>query len=80
MLPVIPLLDYQDHLSHTELHCTFCVAGRTGSVATQMPDSVFRALTAAGLTLLSIAAALVVPASLGALRVALFGATDSGFE
>ena len=41
-----------------------------------MPDSFYRVLAAAGVTLLSIVAALVVPASLGALRVAVFGAEE----
>ncbi len=53
--------------------CTQC-AGPTAGSATQVPDSVYRALAAAGVTLLSIVASLVVPASLGAFRVAVFGA------
>ena len=39
-----------------------------------MPDSVYRVLAGAGVTLLSIVASLVVPASLGAFRVGVFGA------
>jgi hypothetical protein len=49
------------------------VTGRSGAATTQVPDSVNRVLAAARLTLLSIVAALIVPASLGALRVALLG-------
>ena len=52
------------------------IAGRTAGSATQMPDSFWRVLAAAGVTLLSILAALVVPASLGALRVAIFGTAN----
>ena len=57
--------------------CCIFVAGRAGGAATQLPDSFNRVLSAAGLTLLSIVAAMLVPASLGALRVAVLGEDDT---